>query len=304
MLSSFFSSSKPIHHVIFIGLLLAGLLSTYFTQSTPITLAAILWGFTLIITAGIYQFIISRNELTRPHAFASFISVVLLLSLLPDIYGNSLLFTLFFILLGLRRLLSLRSGMTVTSKIFDASFWLTWAAVLTPGAFLYLILIFLAILFYAPSDYRHWLTPFLGIFSAAILALVAHLYIPDLVTIDFNALGISMGSWNSFVLKPVLIIPLFIIIASMVFMINYLAGVLSLQQRVLPRFTVLAFYTIITFILLILQGTATLIENCLLLIPIAALCTAQVAERVPETLYKELIIGIPLVLAVISVFIG
>lgn len=304
MLSSFFNTSKPIHHVILIVLLCAGLCCAFLFSGTAVNFRSLLWAFSMVLTAGVYQFIVSRNELTRPDAFAVLTFVFMLIGLMPYINQSNLVVTLFFITLGMRRLLSLRSGVAVVRKTFDASFWLTCAAILTPGSFLYLILVFLAILFYAPSDHRHWLVPFVGSGCAMVLFLVADLYVLDVPLHHLITLGYSSIEWQQWGVLQGYVIPVLVVVLSAGFIFNYLAGVFNRSQRVLPRFTIITFYALITGVLIVFKGSESLIENTVLLVPIAALCAAQIIERVQKVIYKELIISITLLLCVISFIMG
>jgi hypothetical protein len=304
MLSSFFNSSKPIHHVIFIIMLGAALLTLGLKMLVNVDFQVISWIFTVLMMAGLYHFIVIRNELTRSHSYASLVFVSLTIGLLPFIFLETNIFSLLFILLGLRRLMSMRSGLAMVRKIFDAAFFLTCAALLTSGGIWLLVLVFLAILFYAPSDYRHWLVPFVGSSCALVLILVVDLYIYELpVRRLFKIIdtSLSWSTWENWLVYLVPGLVLFLCIGSI---LNYLAGLLNMQQRVLPRFTLLAIYTLIVMVFLVIKGSDDVMASCILLLPIAALFLAQIIDRIERVIYKELLIAIPLIIGMVSFMLG
>jgi hypothetical protein len=77
----------------------------------------------------------------------------------------------FFILLALRRLLSLQSLKASKEKIFDASLWIFIASLFHFWSILYLVLVFISILFHVSRDYRNWVLPFIALFVVGIMSL-------------------------------------------------------------------------------------------------------------------------------------
>lgn len=75
----------------------------------------------------------------------------------------------FFILLSLRRLLSLHTLKATKEKIFDASLWVFVAALFHFWSILFIVLVFIAILFHAARDYRNWILPFIAFFGIAVI---------------------------------------------------------------------------------------------------------------------------------------
>lgn len=90
----------------------------------------------------------------------------------------------FFLLLALRRLVSMQSLITPKEKIFDASLWIFVASLFHFWSILFLILVFISIIFHVSGDYRNWLIPFIAFFSVAVLFTMAVLII-DRSFLDF-----------------------------------------------------------------------------------------------------------------------
>jgi hypothetical protein len=74
----------------------------------------------------------------------------------------------FFILLALRRLISLQSMKASKEKIFDASLWIILASLFHFWCILFLILVFISIIFHVSRDYTNWVLPFIAFFTVAI----------------------------------------------------------------------------------------------------------------------------------------
>ena len=113
----------------------------------------------------------------------------------PTIFNNAnVIYANFFILLALRRLISLQSLKASKEKIFDASFWILIAALFQFWCVLFLILVFISIVFHASRDYRNWILPFIALLAVSIIflliSLIFHINIIEFfqkrAVIDFN----------------------------------------------------------------------------------------------------------------------
>src|SRR5690606_23381322 len=113
--------------------------------------------------------------------------------LFPKTLNNpTLVISNFFILLALRRLISLQSLLTPKEKIFDASIWIFVAAIFHFWSILFILLVFVSIILHVSRDYRNWLLPYIALVTAVIIFTFAALafdetlfdYVWDRTTID------------------------------------------------------------------------------------------------------------------------
>ncbi|HLT50952.1 MAG TPA: hypothetical protein VKZ93_03280 [Arenibacter sp.] len=81
------------------------------------------------------------------------------------------IFCSFFLLLSVRRILSLRSLKDIKLKLFDATIWIMVASLFYEWALLYLILVFVAIYFYDAKNIRNWLIPFVAAITFALISI-------------------------------------------------------------------------------------------------------------------------------------
>ncbi|WP_240732543.1 DUF6427 family protein [Flavobacterium alkalisoli] len=119
----------------------------------------------LAFSVFLVNFITRRNTLSKDNTYAMFLFMMFLV-LFPTILVNTkIIISNFFLLLALRRLISLQSLITPKEKIFDASFWIFAAALFHFWCIIYIILVFISIIFHVSRDYRNWIIPFIAFFA-------------------------------------------------------------------------------------------------------------------------------------------
>ncbi|RWX00049.1 DUF6427 family protein [Flavobacterium cerinum] len=180
MLASVFNKSRPVNYVLISCVLvlcyfLYNLKDTSWTESYLLvgqkTALLFLLGGSLFLT----NFITRRNTLSKANTYAMFLFMVFMV-LFPTILTNiNIIISNFFVLLALRRLISLQSLITPKEKIFDASFWIFAAAIFHFWSILYIGLVFISIVFHVSRDYRNWLIPFIAFFAVSVLYIMAGL---------------------------------------------------------------------------------------------------------------------------------
>ncbi|MFV8269057.1 DUF6427 family protein [Flavobacterium sp. GT2N3] len=126
----------------------------------------------LLASVFITDFVAKKNGLSKDSTFTFFFYILLLL-FFPSVLDNlSLILSNFFILLALRRLISLQSLKASKEKIFDASLWIFLAALFHFWSIIFIVLVFISIIFHVSRDYRNWILPFIAFFVAGIMFLL------------------------------------------------------------------------------------------------------------------------------------
>lgn len=172
MITSLFRKSTPLNYALVILLMLIFFFLYQFqdiswTKSTfsiaqKIGILALFFGSLFIM-----NFITKKNGLSKDSTYTVFFYFLFLL-LFPSILNNpNLVISNFFILLALRRLISMQTMKTIKEKIFDASFWVFVAALFHFWSILFILMVFISILFHGARDYRNWFLPFVALFTAA-----------------------------------------------------------------------------------------------------------------------------------------
>lgn len=228
MITSVFSKSRPANYIIITTLLVV----CYFLylQNFPETMESLMGigsklALLLVLVASLFiiNFVAKKNGLSKDNSFAFLIFFSFLL-LFPTTLGNTdLILSNFFILLALRRLISLQSLLTPKEKIFDASLWIFIASIFHFWSILFILIVFVSILFHVSRDYRNWVLPFIAFFSVGIIGLMYALIfdtslidsIIDSAYIDFN-FNYFTNNYQNFALSLYVVVALFFFVTQAV----------------------------------------------------------------------------------------
>ena len=177
MITSVFSKSRPINYILITFLLvLCFLIYQLQTQSSAISwLEVAKIGLYLVLLIGslyVTNFITKRNGLSKDNSF-TFLLFFIFLILFPKTLSNgALIISNTFILLALRRLISLQSLIIPKEKIFDASIWIFTASLFNFWCILFILLVYISIILDVSRDYRNWLIPIIAFFVVLIIAIM------------------------------------------------------------------------------------------------------------------------------------
>lgn len=175
MISSIFGKTKPINYIIvltFVFLFYWGVNFFVFPKNyVPSLLAQYVLGIVVLgFSFFVVDFIVKRNKITGANSFAILLYAMLILVFPEVLMDVNTLLCNFFLLLALRKLISIKSLKNIKLKIFDATLWICVSSLFYDLALLFLILPFIAIYIYEPKDFRNWLVPFASVFVVAAIA--------------------------------------------------------------------------------------------------------------------------------------
>lgn len=176
MITSLFRKSTPLNYSIVIlgmvafAVMYVGSASLILGKTTSI-LNFIINLVLLYAALFITNFIAKKNALSKDSAY-TVLFYLLILWVFPSCYLNtSLLAAHFFILLSMRRLVSLHTMKSAKEKLFDASLWVFVASLFYFWSILFIVLVYISILFHTARDYRTWFLPILAFVTVAMIAL-------------------------------------------------------------------------------------------------------------------------------------
>ncbi|MEO6175944.1 MAG: DUF6427 family protein [Flavobacterium circumlabens] len=180
MITSVFKKSTPLNYSLVVILILVffflfqiqepSWMSSSFLAFQKMSLLCFVFASFFLI-----NFIVKKNGLSKDNGYAIFFYLLFLL-FFPTIFNNpNVIYSNFFILLALRRLISLQSLKASKEKIFDASFWILVASLFQFWCILFLILVFISIIFHVSRDYRNWVLPFIALLAVAVIFLLISL---------------------------------------------------------------------------------------------------------------------------------
>ena len=184
MLTSFFSNSRPFHFIVVSLLLFAGCFFNIIYDLNEATnydsIVQLLTQNTIFLLLFLLlSFIIKKNRLTQSNSYALFLFSCFILTI-PLLFKElNPAFSFFFLLLALRRILSISSKKNSEKKILDASIWISIAALFYFWIILFFIILFIAIIQLASKNYKLVFIPFVGFTSIFFLTTVYHITVND-----------------------------------------------------------------------------------------------------------------------------
>lgn len=205
MITSLFRKSTPLNY----SVVILAVVFFFFTYQIKHVTADNSWlrlglkfGLLGIIFASLFiaNFIVKKNGLSKDSAYTVLFYLIFLL-FFPSLFDDTaLVFSNFFILLAMRRMVSLHSPKSPKEKIFDASLWVFVAALFHFWSILFVVLIFISILFHGARDYRNWFLPFIAFFGIAMVyVLFALLFNKQWIThlVDRSIIDLKFGYFTS-----------------------------------------------------------------------------------------------------------
>lgn len=184
MISSVFGKTKPLNLLLFVTVLFAAMLWYFFHLSGTGTVdttwdTALRCFFLSLFTLFIAEFINRKNLLTKNNHYLLLTLLSFWLSFPLILFHEGMMVSNILVLLAFRRLISLRSGQQVGLKIYDATLWIGFSALLFHWNILFLILVYMAVFLYSQQYYKHLLIPLVALGTVAILYLCYELYLGD-----------------------------------------------------------------------------------------------------------------------------
>ena len=221
MLANFFGKSKPVNFILITLLFLGYCLWDVFSQLDNVDILEVLFVIpTFLVVFFLYNFIISKNKLTKDNSYAFLLFVVGLGCLSISILDNKIIGIYLLLFLFLRRVYSLRTLNTIYGKLYDSGLWLGVLFLFSPYNLMYILLLYGAIFLFLKITIRTVLIPLLGLVTPVFLYFTFLFWNDDLEVfyklfeIDFifdlsflssNFYGLFLGVFGFFTLISILV---------------------------------------------------------------------------------------------------
>lgn len=294
MFTSFFNKSKPINFlVVGVFMSLYYVLENYVLTSVPVSLSYGLkkFGFLLIylFLMVLINFIVKRNQVTEKNSFTIVLFALFTVSFSAILENGKVLVSALFILLALRRIISLKSEIAVKNKIFDASFWIALSALFFEWSLLFFVIVYLAILLHAASDYRNWIIPIMAILCVFILYTCFHLLVYDSffkVLTFFRAPDFNFFNYG----EPYILLPLsFMLAFALWIIVDFLLVIKNAARNLKPSLVLVLAIWVISIFVVIFSHTKDGSELLFFIIP-TSIIGANYFQRKKEKTFKEVLL--------------
>lgn len=299
MIASIFNKSKPINFVIvfFIMLLAFSAVNVKLfleTKATLIFFEKIGWFFACYFTVLLLNFIVNKNSLTNNNHYQILLFGLFFLMLPQTTIDGTIIMSNIFVLLGLWRLLSLRSQTSVKKKLFDTAVWFSIATLCYFWAILFFIVIFITLLLYTDNRIKNWIVPFTGLATIFIISISLSVVLYDdffkLLTLSID-LSFNYVNYNT---------PQFLIVLTLLFSygvwssIFYVKLVQKKKKAYKPSFKAILVVLIVAFFSVILAPEKDGSEFLFMFAPLSIII-ANYIESISEKWFKELFLAILIV---------
>ncbi|AUP79370.1 DUF6427 family protein [Flavivirga eckloniae] len=304
MITSIFSKSKSINFIIvFLIALLAFIVARVNLTGEPITMVFILWQIALLFVCYmsilLLNFIASKNSLTLNNSYEILLFSLFLLLIAPTTSSTDIILSNFFILLALRRIMSIRSQKNVKKKLFDAAFWIAIASLFYFWTILFFALILITLVLYSDNKLRHWIVPFLGVITVFVIAISISIVLYDGFFEILDILpGISYDFSNYNSIKYMVAITLLMSfgIWSSIF---YLRNIKKKKKDFRASFKIVIVAAIIAFLIVLHAPQKNGSEFLFMFAPAAIIITNYI-EIIQEKWFKEVFIFLLLIVPFIT----
>lgn len=296
MISKFFSQSKPIHFIVVsVLLLIIFILSrlNLFTYNVNALFIGKQTGlfFVALLSVFIFEFFVSRNSLTKKNSY-NIVLFVLFFAILPQTIINSrIVFANFFVLLALRRIISLRTQKDIKKKLFDAAFWIALASVFYFWSAVFLILVFAALLIYGITDVKNYVIPVIGIATVAVI-LMSYFIIMDIDMLEFTLtrfdFSLDFTNLNS---KQIIIGATLLLSFGLWSLFYYIKNLRSQMKSYRPSFTLVILAAILGLLIVVVSPSKDGSEFIFMFAPLSIIITNYL-EVVTEKWFKETLLWV------------
>ena len=188
MITTIFKKSTPINYIL-VAILMIVFFFLYQFNLKTVSFSTIQWlekaGLLAVILGSVVviNFVTKKNGLSKDSSYTIFFYLLFVVFFPSVLNEPNLLLANFFVLLAMRRLISLQTLKSPKEKIFDASLWIFVATLFHFWSILFVFLVFMSIFFHVSRDYRNWVLPFIA-FVAVFIIFALFAFIFDKMAIE------------------------------------------------------------------------------------------------------------------------
>ena len=205
-------------------------------------------------------------------------------------------------LLGLRRIVSLRSQRSKKKKLFDAAFWITIASLFYFWAILFFVLIPLTLALYTDNNVRHWIIPFIGVTAVFVVSIGCSIVIHDTFFSVLNLWPTSSYAFSSYNSVQYIVAITLLLSFGVWSSIFYLQNIKRQKKAYRASFKIIILAGVIAFFIVFQAPNKAGSEFLFLFTPLAIIVSNYI-ETIKEKWCKEIFLSVlvvvPMVLLVL-----
>ncbi len=296
MITRFFKTSKPIHLVIIVLFALMVFIITSLGNineglSFGTAIKALSKYSVILISILTLSFLVKKNKLTKNNNYDVLIYGLLLAILPITMHVTNILLANFFILLALRRIISVRSNISVKKKLFDAAFWIAIATLFHFWAILFFVLIIAALLLYSIAHFKNWIVPFIGVLVVMLITTSYFVVVYGNFEELFNYLETISASFSSKTLTTLTFEVSIIGVLGTWALIFYSINLRQKQKAYRPMYMLILIAFLIGLVIIFISPNKDGSEF-LFIFPVLAIIIANYLESVKQPWLAELYVWV------------
>ena len=307
MLTSFFSKSTPINFVVIaVYMVIFYCIAVFegnFDTSPGSIFTEVLVLVLFILSSVLMDFIAKRNEITSRNAYKTILFAAFGCMLFEALRNNDVVIANFFVLLALRRVISLKSQRETKKKIFDATLWICVASLFYFWSILFIGVIFFGIIIHVSHNIKNWLVPIISFLTVLSLVTCVELLINDsFYTFSewFQESNFDFSAYRN----PAILIPVSFLLALSIWSLFFYMGIIQRASSMLKSSLLLFLLNFFLAVgVALLAPTKNSSELIFFLAPLAIIVT-NYFQLLKDKWFQEtllwLIISLPIILVLIK----
>lgn len=303
MIANFFSKTKPTTiFSVAVLLLIYYFMATFLLHSGELSLQflvkRVVFFIWLILFLLIVSFIVKKNKLTKDNSYALILMVFLFGTFPETMFSHPIIFANISLMLGFRKIYSLRSGLDTKLKLFDACFWIGIATLIYSWSILYLLLVYVSVIIHQKLTVKNLFIPIVGFVTPMLIYFTYCLYFENAAYYydRFNyEMNLDLSSYKS--LLKLLIPVLFLLLVLVWSLLKVTPKVVSVRNKFKFSWDVLINHLLISVVIVLLAPTKNGSELFFIIFP-SGVIISNLMQLTKSKIFKNLILYAFLIISI------
>ncbi|MDO9136681.1 MAG: DUF6427 family protein [Lutibacter sp.] len=294
MIANFFSKTKPATIFSIVALLFVYYFAvTFLFHSTELSIQFLIKRISFFIFIAflllIVNFIVKKNKLTKDNSYALLLMVFLFGTFPEAMFSSNIVFANFALMLGFRKIYSLRSGVDTKLKLFDACFWIGVATLLYSWSIFFILLVYVGMIVHQKLTVKNLFIPIVGFLTPMIIYFTYCLYFES-ATFFYNKFSYEINlDFSSYTLLKLLIPVIFLSIVLLWSLVKITPKVVSVRNNFKFSWDLLINHLLISLTIVVLAPIKNGSELFFVIFP-SAVMVANLMHHMKSKIIRNMIL--------------
>jgi hypothetical protein len=294
MIANFFSKTKPVTIFSIVTLLFVYFFTaTFLLHSAELSFIFLIKRISFFIFISllllIVNFIVKKNKLTKDNSYALLLMVFLLGTFPEAMFSSNIIFANFALMLGFRKIYSLRTGVDTKLKLFDACFWIAVATLFYSWSIFYILLVYLGMIIHQKLTVKNLFIPIVGFLTPMLIYFTYCFYFED-AAFFYNKFNYEINlDFSSYTSLKLLIPFIFLSITLLWSLLKVTPKVVSVRNNFKFSWDVLINHLLISAVIIVLAPTKNSSELFFLIFP-SVVIVANLMHLIKSKIFKNAVL--------------